>query len=332
MGFAQGTMTSANASADIRAVIHGLLLAEGWQLIETLTPSGVFRNSIYKSPGTSNACGYDWYLVFAWQQTGTEQVTSILGASAYDPATKYVTGLVGARLGALGGDRVANAADGHFSETTFAAASQTADASGFFTGFKPAGVNNGQNAVSGIQTLLPSSAFAYWCSVTLDHVAFFTTVAAGTRSEGIVSSMILDPGYKGLAASFDQRPLMVWSNDPMFSSSGGLKGVDNPTANNYIASTLSYSGDFGPELPRINGTYFSASAWKPYTWMSGASGAKSSGPAWDGTDLAGGLLVGQAPDWYMVHGGSLGDTVTIDGAVYVLCPRLGAPTIAVLVK
>lgn len=326
MAYAQGTMTSPNPSNDMRTIIDGLLISAGWTLVETLTPSGVFRNSVYKSPGASNLCGYDWYIMLAWQATGSEQVTSIMAGGAYNSTTHVLSQLLGSQMGipASGGGIVTDNSGLYAMSQTLNASTLTANTSGITIYYQNAANSNVFGSVPGIQTLLPSSAFAYWVSITLDHIFMFTTVSSGKHTDGVISTLARDPGFVA-DTNYFATPLVSWDIQPQFNVQGGLKGLASSSAMNYVASIQNFSGPFGPRLPIIHGTYYDAVAWKPYVWMADAQGALSSG-TWDGTKLAGGLLIGHVPDFYMVYGGSIGDTVTIDSATYVLGPLVTATT------
>lgn len=326
MAYAQGTMTSPNASNDIRTIVDGLLISAGWTLVETLTPSGVYRNSVYKSPGASNLCGYDWYIMLAWQTTGTEQVTSIVAGISYNSTTHVLSQLLGSQMGisSTGNGIVADDSGLYAKSQTINASTLVANTSGISINYQNAANSNVFSSAPGIQTLLPSSAFAYWISITLDHIFMFTTVSSGKHTDGIISSLALDAGFVA-DTNYFPYPLVSWDIQPQFNVLGGLKGQASSSATNYVASSQAFSGPFGPRLPVIDGTYYDAVAWKPYVWMSDAQGSLSSG-TWDGTKLAGQLLIGQVPDFYMVYGGSIGDTVTIDSATYVLGPLVSATT------
>lgn len=333
MAFAQGTMTSVNASNDLRTIIDGLLTLAGWTLVETLTPSGVFRNSVYKSSGASNLCGYDWYLLVAWQTTGTEQVTSILGYLDYNTGTHVLShGIdgpmgMGPTIGALS-IQDTDGGMGIGTNATFPVSTRAATSAAFQTSSIPGG-NTGSNAATpGIQSLFPSSAFAYWISITLDHVCLFTTISSGQRGDGVISTLALDSGYTA-DDNYRHTPLVCWNtqnngSSGTFFTALGIKTTTAPSSStNYVASSTAFTREFGARLPNITGTFYDAVAWKPYVWYNDLAGGLSVGN-WTGDQSIGGLLIGQVSDFYLVHGGSIGDTVTIDSATYVLFPLAAA--------
>lgn len=334
MAYAQATLTSANAANDFVTVLNGLLTTTGWATVETLTPSGNLRNRVYKSAGTSNQCGYDWYLVVRWTTIGTENFVEVWGAQSYNSTTHIVDGVCGGSMGS-----VITAARTNFPTGFFNAASlnlNTVGVSPAVTRFTTYGgsTTSTSYATPGFQTLVPSSAFAYWMSVTLDHVGIFTTVSANFQN-AVTASINRDAAFIS-DANYNQSPIVSWG-DADFKISSGLLGI-TPSNSAYRGVHASYSGTFGSKLPALADTYYPAYAWKPYIYFDYLLGYGGT-PTFENGSIAGGKLIGAVIDFYLVYGGSVGDTVTISGATYVLTGVMdsgeitnNSPTIALLVE
>lgn len=338
MAYAQATLTSPDAANAFVVVLDGLLTTAGWTTVETLTPSGNYRNRTYKSPGTTNLCHYDWYLTVCWTTTGTENYVEVWAGRAYaagilsgisggPQAQTSVDGLVGLNsTQPVTGDYLLTTLNmnTHIVSPTMTPCTYFQRATGLQTN-------------PGFQTLIPSSAFAYWMSVTLDHVALFTTVAVNRQSV-VYSSLALDAAY-GASALYNHQPIASWT-DTQFALSSSLIGVTiTPSPFAYRGVHAAFSGTFGAKLPALSDQYFGAFAWRPYIYLDALSGSNGT-PAYQNTAITGGVYVGYAPDIYMVYGGSIGDTVTIDGATYVLTgtfvltnnDNTARPTLALLVE
>lgn len=347
MAYAQDTITAVNAANDLVTVLDGLLIEAGWTVVETLTPSGNFRNRVYQSSGASNLCGYTWYLLVSWTTIGTENYVHVLGAEAYVSGTHIATGLCGAPFSNWGSSTPASyktnrPTTGYYSNTTRNMAtfttSPTIQTISTLEGSSSSQYNNGN---PGFQTLIPSSAFAYWASVTLDHVAIWTTVNTNAQ-HGIVSTLILDDDYEANAL-YNHTPLVGWYGGPSgngrhLQMSSSLLGL-NPTTTEYVATGVTFSQVYGAKLPALADAYFEdAYAWMPYVYLNYMTqGSANVVPL--GGQLAGQMVVGRVPDFFLVWGGTIGDTVTIDAATYVLSdPLLTSwstdlrPTAAVLVE
>lgn len=317
MAYAQDTLTSANAANDFVGVLDGLLTTAGWETVETLTPSGNFRNRVYKSPGTSNLCGYDWYLAVCWTTIGTENYVRVFGFESWNTGTKIASGISG----------------GFSSSSSFTDTVTSQPTTGYTT---PSTINLGTLAVTtsvtaisvassgttsnqfnfGWQTLVPSSAFAYWMSVTLDHVGLWTTVATNV-GQAIICSLIMDDDYVA-DGKYNPHPVVTF-NSVGFALSSHFYGVPVST-NSYVTAAFRFSGNFGSKLPGLSDTYFDAFAWRPYVYLTYMrQGSSNPTPA---TALVGEVVVGRIPDFLLVWGGSIGDTVTVDSATYVLSPQL----------
>jgi hypothetical protein len=329
MAYSQNTIVSANAADALVTALKTLLTSAGWTNVETLSPSGgTFRTDVWKSSGSSNAAGYDWYIALKWNTIGTEQCLEIIGGAAYDTATHRIS-QVPAYLNSAG-------SNGGYSEAV------TGDMFGSINvnvaaDLSQSVVAHGQGiAKSWFNAVIPSSAFAYWASVTRDHFTLFTTIVAGAGYCGYshITDLILDPTYKTLAYT-NHNPLLAFTSNG-FGLSAGL--ISQDTA--YLLATSGFVNDtIGTVLPTLSDSYQIAEAWKEAVYIGAA--ASTSGPSvgWSNGSLREGIYIGSAADTFTVLGGSIGDTVVISGATYVLCPMavaslgaIAAPTVAVLVE
>lgn len=182
-------------------------------------------------------------------------------------------------------------------------------------------------------TLIPSSAFGYWMSTTLDHVAIFTTVS-GNSNNGVVSTLVLDSAYAA-SSLFDHAPLVGWDQNDGFLMSSHFKGVAR-SSTTYVSAHAKASGVYGSKLPALADTYLGAFAWAPHVYLDYLT--QGSANPTPNTQIDGGIHVGYVPDILMAWGGSMGDTITVSGVTYVLTGPLTSfaanlqPTLAVLVE
>jgi len=350
MAYAQDTITSANAANDFAAVVKGLLVTAGWTLVEELTPSGNFRNAVYKSDGTLNECGYDWYVAVMYTTLGTENFVRVIPFELYDSGTHIASGfpVVFAQdptSGSSPGGYKSARLNGLLSSTTLNMATTPVGLTGFLVSSNYGSSSNQyNNAGPGFQTLIPSSAFGYWASVTLDHVALWTTVAANVQS-AVMSTLILEADYTALGL-FSDSPIVCWTGQSAgtgmtgyFQLSSHLAVGINPTTTEYVAIGATFSNVYGAKLPALSDTYLDAFAWQPFVYlayMTQGSGAANPTPT---TALMGQVVVGRVPDFLMVWGGSIGDTVEVELATYVLTGAMlnnfdtdKRPTLALLVE
>lgn len=317
MAYAQDTLTSANAANDFVGVLDGLLTLAGWETVETLTPSGNFRNRVYKSPAASNLCGYDWYLAVCWTTIGTENYVRVFGFESWNTGTKLASGISGGFTSPFSSSDGAssNPTTGYTSATTINLGTLAVTTSVTSISVASAGTTSNQSNF-GWQTLVPSSAFAYWMSVTLDHVGLWTTVATNV-GQAIICSLIMDDDYVA-SGLYNPHPVVTF-NSVGFALSSHFYGV--PISNNsYVSAGFGYSGVFGSKLPALSDTYFDAFAQRPYVYLTSLrQGSSNPTPQ---TSIRGQVVVGRIPDFLTVWGGSIGDTVTVGSATYVLSPPL----------
>lgn len=334
MAYAQDTLISANAANAYVTVLKGLLIDAGWTLEDSGVPSTTYAYEVYKSDGTLNDCGYDWYLSIQWNTVGTEQTVDIIGGAAWDDATKRISLIPAAMQGndysSFGvADRYASAGDGDlWGPVLVNAATNTLST---VTSTIKGGVD-GTYAKGWHSTIIPSSAFACWMSVTLDHVAVFTTVP----NAYVVGTLDVDPAW--LTQTFDvcESPLFsARRNTPSAGTNPASDGINagpfgtGAVTANYIAPTFSREPNYGAPLPILEGNYLDAVAWRPRFYMTGLSGASNAAPTFDSPQFAGGLVIGDAIDLYAVTSGSIGDTVEIESATYVLTgPIAGSGSLA----
>lgn len=337
MAYAQATLTNANSANTFVGVLDGLLTTAGWSTVETLTPSGTLRNRVYKSSGLTNQCGYDWYLVVRWDTVGSEKMVEVWAAEAYNDTTHVVSGMTCAMMGANGDlntFRSTQPTTGYFTDATINLNTVgVTPAKTYVVTYKGA-KNITEQAAPGFQTLTPSSAFAYWMSVTLDHVALFTTVVGGQNA--VIATLDLEADYTS-DTNFSHTPIISW-DDANFTLSSGLLGIDMINNSTYRSVHASYSGTFGAKLPALTDTYYDAYACKPEIYFDMIFGQGGT-PSFEATALVGGVVAGAVIDFYVVYGGAIGDTVTIAGATYVLTGRMDSkqpnqnqPTFALLVE
>jgi len=77
-------ISGTNPGNSLMSAIHPLLISEGWIQIKETTPSGTYRVRTYKSPGSTNQCGYDWYLVFRWNTVGFDDYFNVFAGENFD--------------------------------------------------------------------------------------------------------------------------------------------------------------------------------------------------------------------------------------------------------
>jgi hypothetical protein len=90
------------------------------------------------------------------------------------------------------------------------------------------------------------------------------------------------------------------------------------SSTNFVNPGARVARPVGTLLPVLDGSYLPAYAWRQavYQWI--VTGAGSGPPVWDSPQFGDGFHIGDGIDYYMVYGGSLGDTVEIESATYVL--------------
>lgn len=345
MAYSQDTIISANASNALGTILEGLLTDAGWTLVEALAPSGTNtpRTSVWLSDGDDNECGYDWYITLMYKQVGTETQFRIIAHGAYDSGTHLAT-------------CVAVSDRGEDNMNVYYSAAVTGDMWGAQnvnvatdTSLSTSSPRNGSPIDQPwFSTIVPSSAFGYWASITLDHVALWTTIADGATPQAgpanfFAASLALDPDWVALntgdfGAGVVLNPVVMYSRQRALS--GTLIGTD--PAGGRIGQNSKRALNAGSKLPTLVGNWLPAYAWRDsHYWTGGNFAFGTTIPAYDNPRPGDGVLIGQGIDYYAVYGGSIGDTVEIAGETYVLSGAFGlatgdqattGPYIAVLVE
>lgn len=332
MAYAQDTIISANAANAYVTVLQGLLTDAGWTLEDSGTPSGTYRFQVWKSAGTLNECGYDWYLSIQWNSVGTEQTVDIIGGAAYDSVNKRIS-QIPARTSSP-----SNTGVGQYAETVTGdmwgwVAINTAVTALNTTATTSHGSLGSSQAKPWHSVVVPSSAFAYWMSVTLDHVGVFTTIS----NTYIVSTLDVAASWSAADFPVNTTPLIsviqVTTGTALTSEgfSAGIIGT-GATTTNRIIPTYRGNSPIGAPLPILDGNYLDAYAWRRNYFLASATGGTANTPAWDNPEFGDGWIIGKIIDFYFVNGGAVGDTVTIDGATYVLTAPMAGRTVALLVE
>ncbi|MGB5084578.1 MAG: hypothetical protein WBO09_08195 [Methylocystis silviterrae] len=338
MGYSQDTIISVNAANVFAGILDGLLIAEGWTLVEELLPTGTNTPTtrVYKSAGLTNQCGYDWYLALMYKQVGTEAQVRILGGGAYDSGTHIMTQIPAGLQPVTPSSGATQYAD-----------PVTGDLWGGYnvniatnTAIQVISLRSGSIAQSWpfFSVIVPSSAFGYWMSVTLDHVAVFTTIPGSY----VVGTLDVDPAWTALVpGDFGNgvavNPVVAYVQNAAPNSTQyqgisataiGVPGTQGNT--NQLAPRASRATPIGSPLPILDGSYLPAYAWRDawYLVSLNFSNNRSAGgtPAFDHPVMGQGIHIGNSIDWYMVYGGAIGDTVVIAGATYVLSGLLTGST------
>lgn len=315
MAYAQDTITSANAPNALATVLDGLLLAAGWDVVETITPAGTFspNTKVYQSDAADNQCGYDWFLVIMWKGTGTEAQMEIMAGGAYDVGTHVLSQIAGS----MDGTGTGSGSNSPYAEAVTGAHMQSRAvnvATNLTTTFTSHGASNNKPWFA---TVVPSSAFAYWASVTLDHVSLFTTIVDPSASGNpffFAASLDVDPDYSALGF-VATNPIIQYAKAAGLSAS--VIGTGATDTDHRDPRTI-YADNVGAVLPTLTTDYIPAYAWRDAIYLRGVDAAGGT-PAWP-TNLAfgNGWHIGDGIDYYRVFGGSIGDTVEIDSATYVI--------------
>jgi len=337
MAYAQDTIISANAANVFCLALDTLLMDAGWTVVETLNPAGTNTpiNRVYKSSGASNECGYDWYLAVMWKTTGTESFVQIIPGGAYDIATHVLTQIP--------------YGFSHSTSNTWADGVNVNVATSTTVSVTPLGTSRGTSQDRPWWcTIVPSSAFGYWMSVTLDHVAAFTTIATINGPPNFFASTLdVDPEWTALDTDFGNgvalNPIVTLfgtgTNVNGTTSKAGVSvGIIGSANTTRLSNNQRLADNVGVTLPILDGPYLPAFAWRSAYYLASAAGAIGSDPSFDSPIFGDGYHIGDGIDYYQVRGGAIGDTVEIDGGTYVLSgpySASGAPsqvTLAVLVE
>lgn len=328
MAYAQNTIIDANAANIFAGVLDGLMIDAGWTVVETLTPSTTFHTTVYKSAGGSNVAGYDWYIALMWNAIGTEQQVEIIAGNGYDISTHTLKGIGGKNTSQnpnASGQRYNEVDGSHFSPYVVNVATNT------ITTFSTHG---GSQQKPWFAVVVPSSAFGYWMSVTLDHVGVYTTIPGFF----FASTLAMDSTYTALGFVM-VNPIISAASGPGsvgdLGPSGAIFGQGQSNfGTDWIQDDTRVSAMVGSPLPILTGHYLPAYAWRGAWYLSGGNGGSTtSSPSWDSPAFGDGFHIGDAIDYYQVNRGNLGDTVEILGSTYVLSGLiLGQISFAMLVE
>lgn len=321
MSYAQNTIISANAANAYVAVLQGLLTSAGWTMVDSGTPSGSYRFQVWKSAAADNEAGYDWFLSIQWNSLGTEQTVDIIGGAAYDSTNKRISLIPTTRpdfTSTTIPDGYASTVDGDI--WGWVAINLAVTASNTTTINSKGTISNTVKPWHSIIT--PSSAFAYWMSVTLDHVGLFTTIP----NTYVVGTLDLAEGWAAAPFPVSTNPLFGASinggSTPLEGVSASVIGTGSTNTVNLVP-TNTRSANYGAPLPVIDGSYLDAFAWRPRYNLTALSGASTGVPTFDSPQFGDGYPIGDAIDIYSATAGAVGDTVVIGGATYVLTGPMG---------
>lgn len=161
MTYISGTITNANSGATLYAALEPVLAGAGFTLEDTVVIS-TRTHKVWKSPAASNFRNQDWYLDITYPTAGTGMFF-MRPFEFFDAATDLAY------------------------RGPYAYGSRTSDATYYApfggTGYgletswvpNPASSSTGASGHTGT-SVLPSTAFGYWCSITSDRVILMTSV------------------------------------------------------------------------------------------------------------------------------------------------------------
>lgn len=313
MAYAQDTINDVNAANVLALVLDGLLIDAGWTVVETLTPAGTNtpNTKVYLSDSAINQCGYDWYVALMWKGVGTEAQVEVIAGGAYDIGTHRISqmpnGLSPRNVPGFNGWSEAVTGDNwgykDVNVATGVGTTATSTHSGATSQTKP-----------WFATVVPSSAFAYWASITLDHVSIYTTILPANGSPWMFAATLdVDVDWAALGFPVAVNPVIGYTSVGA-GISAAVIGTGSTIAD-YRRPLARYARDVGSPLPILSGTFLPAYAWRDTWYLDTLEGA---GSGFDGPVFGDGFHIGDGIDFYRVYGGSLGDTVEIAAATYVL--------------
>ena len=217
--FATGSIISATPSTALMTVIDTNMLAVGWVFVETYT-SGTDITNVYKSPGSLNSWGIDFYVgVRRASTTGTIYV--MLG-ELYDIATHK------------------------FTKYAYAGLSSLPDTDGTVidaVGLLPTAMSSASNVAINCFT---SISFDYYLNCSIDRIILGTSAV-------VSSSAGVNPVYIGLydpVYSFDKFPICVMTLGQGNNSAGVFYGSATREFSN-----AALTGNWSVQLPSTAGTY-----------------------------------------------------------------------------
>lgn len=331
MAYAQNTILDVNAADVLANVLDGLFLTAGWTLEDSMTPSGDYRVKVYKSSALDNQCGYDWFCAVRWDSTGTESFFEVITMGAYDSGTKLATQIAAS----LSGTGTASGSSSPYNEPVTGAHCGSLSMNSA-TSATTTWTTHGESITRDwFRVIVPSSAFGYWASITLDHVWFTTTITPPTNylTTAFCSyTLDVDPAWSALGFVATNPVMMISGGQGCSVSIIGTGTTDNDHRFGTVAGQVD---TYGVALPALTSDMLPAYAWRPTPFLSGID-YDALEPA---ISVGGGVrqfIIGEAIDIYAVREGSIGDTVEIDSATYVLSGNYNnvatLPCFAVLVE
>lgn len=213
MGAGTGTITSATPSVDLMTALDTQFTTNGWTFIETFTSSTNVTN-IYKSPGTSNSFGTDFFV--GMNRTSTTSSVAFMLFEIWDATGKKC------RKYAPNGSNTAPDTDYSIVDAT---------------GLAPNAMN-----VKATIPVATSTTFTWWSSITADRAMFTSSVSTTSG------------GYVGLFDSFlqnDPFPICVLNWSGTLAPGTGYGAVTREplqtaaAANNFAAQISSVMLDVG---------------------------------------------------------------------------------------
>lgn len=318
MTYRQNTISTANPNAAFEAVIDEAFLDAGWLMVEesNYTAGDWFR--VYRSPGTTNKAGYDWYTAIRWRAVGSESQFQVISGEGYDAVNKRIEAPATAANYSTSGSASNQGAmaDG----VTWGAVSLDApvltNAYNSFQSPSPSA-----NVSAGLSVLLPSSPFAYWLQVSKDTVALALLIGS-TPYVYVRSSLKYTTGLStGPLANLNPSEHGVAILD--YANTGTSGGSSSARISSTVVRPDGWDGHRprvttlagrGPALPSLSAS-INAAAVRPTVELSVLDKVGSSGV---NIDIGESIRLGEAFEGYFVYGGSIGDTVEIDAETYVI--------------
>lgn len=313
MAYAQNTILDVNAANVLATELDLLLIEAGWTVVEDLIPSGTFHSKIYQSSALDNQCGYDWFVCIRWNAVGTESYFEIIPMGAYDAGTN-----IGSQIACMmEGTGSTSGSSSPYNEAVTGAHCASLSMNTATSATNTWSSHGDSIPRNWFYAIIPSSAFGFWASVTLDHVFLTTTIAPALsyQTTGIVAfTLDLDPEWVAypLAA---QNPVAMLSRGAGVSVS--IIGTGTTDNDHRQGFTDGLTQTYGVALPALTSDILPAYAWRPTIFWSGIDydALEPTVSVGSGTRQ---FVIGEGIDLWFVREGSIGDTVTIDGSTYVI--------------
>jgi hypothetical protein len=313
MAYAQNTILDVNAANVLALELDTLLIEAGWTVVEELIPSTTFHSKIYKSAALDNQCGYDWFVCIRWNAVGTESYFEIIPMGAYDDSSN-----VGSQIACTSsGTGSTSGSSSPYNEPVTGAHCGTLSMNSATSATNTWSSHGDSIPRDWFYAIIPSSAFGFWSSITLDHVYLTTTIAPALSYQTTAFvAFTLD-----LTAEWIANPIAAQNPIAMVSRGQGVSvsiiGTGTTDNDHRQASVSGLSQAYGVALPALTSDILPAYAWRPTLFWS-AIDYDALEPLVSLGSSSRQFVIGEAIDLWFVYEGSIGDTVTIDGATYVL--------------